>query len=177
MLRSILSMAYYNLFNKCLWKSESVICSVMSNPMDCSPPGSSDHGILQASILEWAAIPFFKGFSQSKDWTHVTCIAGRFFFRFFLSHQESLINVYRVACTCHSCRYCRLICEEDIHICWYKSLQSIEGSRHEQILTLWAVKETKICSQLYLTSIFFAVLTTQSHLGSHVFIISGTLCT
>ena len=37
------------------------------------------HGILQARILEWVAIPFSLGSSQSRDWTQVSCIAGRFF--------------------------------------------------------------------------------------------------
>ena len=36
----------------------------LCRPMDCSPPGSSVHGILQARILEWVAIPFSKGSSQ-----------------------------------------------------------------------------------------------------------------
>ena len=36
-------------------------CLTLCNPMDCSPPGSSVHGILQARILEWAAIPFSRG--------------------------------------------------------------------------------------------------------------------
>ena len=40
---------------------------------------SSVHGILQASILEWVAISFFRGSSQPTDWTGVSCIAGRFF--------------------------------------------------------------------------------------------------
>ena len=35
----------------------------LCNPMDCSPPGSSVHGILQARILEWVAIPFSRGSS------------------------------------------------------------------------------------------------------------------
>ena len=35
------------------------LCLTLCNPMDCSPPGFSDHGILQARILEWVAIPFF----------------------------------------------------------------------------------------------------------------------
>ena len=35
--------------------------SILCDPMDCSLPGSSVHGILQARILEWIAIPFFKG--------------------------------------------------------------------------------------------------------------------
>ena len=42
-------------------------------------PGSSVHGILQARILEWVAIPFSRGFSWPRDWTQVSCIAGRFF--------------------------------------------------------------------------------------------------
>ena len=49
------------------------------NSMDYSPPGSSVHGIFQARIPEWVAISFSKGSSQSKDWTFVSCIAGRFF--------------------------------------------------------------------------------------------------
>ena len=47
--------------------------------MDCSPPGSSVHGILQARILEWVTIPFSRDSSQPRDQTHVSCIAGRFF--------------------------------------------------------------------------------------------------
>ncbi|XDA77321.1 hypothetical protein R6Z07F_007455 [Ovis aries] len=44
-----------------------------------SPPGSSVHGILQAKILEWVAIPFSRGSAQPRDRTQVSCIAGRFF--------------------------------------------------------------------------------------------------
>ena len=44
--------------------------------IDCN---SSVHGILQASILEWVAISFFRGSSWPNDWTGVSCIAGRFF--------------------------------------------------------------------------------------------------
>ena len=47
--------------------------------MDCSLPGSSVHGILQARILEQVAIPFSRGSSQPRDWTWVSCIAGRLF--------------------------------------------------------------------------------------------------
>ena len=45
----------------------------------CSPPGSSVHGILQARILEWVAIPFCKGSSWPGDQIQVSCITGRFF--------------------------------------------------------------------------------------------------
>ena len=47
--------------------------------MDCSTLGSSVYEILQARILEWVAISFSKGSSRSRDWTWVSCIAGRFF--------------------------------------------------------------------------------------------------
>ena len=49
------------------------------NPMDCSPPGSSVHGILQARILEWVAIPFSKGSSQPRDQSCASHITGKFF--------------------------------------------------------------------------------------------------
>ena len=39
-------------------------CPTLCNPMDCSPPGSSIHGISQVRILEWVAIPFCRGSSQ-----------------------------------------------------------------------------------------------------------------
>ena len=48
-------------------------------PQDCSPPSSSAHGISQARILEWVAIPFSRGCSPPRDWTRVSSIAGRFF--------------------------------------------------------------------------------------------------
>ena len=44
------------------------------DPMDCSPPGSSVHGILQARILEWVTISFFRGSSQPRDGTCIFCI-------------------------------------------------------------------------------------------------------
>ena len=54
-------------------------CLTVCNPVDCSPPGSSVHEILQAWILEWVAMPFSRGSSWPKDGTQVSCIAGRFF--------------------------------------------------------------------------------------------------
>ena len=47
--------------------------------MDCRPPGSSVHGILQARILEWVAIPYSRGSSRPRDQTWISHIAGRFF--------------------------------------------------------------------------------------------------
>ena len=47
--------------------------------MDCSSPGSSVHGILQARLLEWVAFPFSRESSRTRDQTCISCIAGRFF--------------------------------------------------------------------------------------------------
>ena len=61
---------------------KSVSCSVVSNSDSlpsyepCSPPASSVHGILQARILEWVAVPFSRGSSQPRDRTWVSRIAA-----------------------------------------------------------------------------------------------------
>ena len=47
--------------------------------MNCSPPGPSVYGIFPAIILEWVAVSYSRVSSQHRDWTHVSCIAGRFF--------------------------------------------------------------------------------------------------
>ena len=51
------------------------LCSTLCEPMDCSPPGLSVHGISQARILVWVAVPFSKGSSQPRDWTHISCVS------------------------------------------------------------------------------------------------------
>ena len=64
------------------WKSESEVaqsCPTLWDPMDCSLPDSSLHGILQARILEWVAISFSRGSSWPRDQTQVSCTAGRHF--------------------------------------------------------------------------------------------------
>ena len=57
----------------------SQLCLTLRDSMDCSLPGSSVHGILQARILEWAAISFPRGSSQARNRTQVSCIVGRLF--------------------------------------------------------------------------------------------------
>ena len=49
-------------------------CPNSCNPMDCCLPGS-----FQARIREWVAVSFSRGSSRSRDWTRVSCLAGRFF--------------------------------------------------------------------------------------------------
>ena len=50
-------------------------CPSLCDPIDCSPQGSSVHGILQERILEWVAISSSKGSSQPKDQTIVSCVS------------------------------------------------------------------------------------------------------
>ena len=47
----------------------------LCDPMNCSPPGSSAHGIFQARILEWVAISYSRGFSSPRDHTRISCIS------------------------------------------------------------------------------------------------------
>ena len=65
-----------------VWVSECEVaqsCPTLCDPMDCSLPGSSVHGIFQARVLEWVAISFSRGSSQPRDWTRVSRFAGRRF--------------------------------------------------------------------------------------------------
>ena len=55
------------------------LCPTLCDPVDCSPPGTSLCGILQAGILKWVAIPFSRGSFWPEDWLCVSCLAGRFF--------------------------------------------------------------------------------------------------
>ena len=54
-------------------------CPTLCDPVDCSPPGSSIHEILQARILKWVAISFSRGSSRPRDRTQAFLFAGRHF--------------------------------------------------------------------------------------------------
>ena len=68
----IFSTCNYTKINACAFSG-----SVMFDccPMDCSPPGSSVHGILQARILKWVVISSSRGSSRPRDQTHVSCVS------------------------------------------------------------------------------------------------------
>ena len=68
-------------------------CLTPCDPMDCSPPGSSVHGILQARILEWVAMPSSRGSSLIQGWNLYLLYllhwqAGFFFFFFFFFNHQ-----------------------------------------------------------------------------------------
>ena len=67
-------------------------CPTLCDPMDCSPLGSSVHGIFQARILEWVAISFSRQSSWPRGWTCISCIS-----RWILYHwatREALYLLY-----------------------------------------------------------------------------------
>ena len=84
-------------------------CLTLCDSVDYSPPGFSVHEILQARILEWAAIPFSRGSSPPRDWTGIYCIAGRFFiiwatreaqYHMLQSNSILICSLWDFSCSC-----------------------------------------------------------------------------
>ena len=75
----ILPWAYSRYTDACMCAKLLHLCWTLRDAMDCSLPDSSVHGILQARIVEWVAIPFSRRSSWLRDQTQVSCFAGRFF--------------------------------------------------------------------------------------------------
>ena len=68
----------YNCSCNCEWVSEVAhSCPTLCEPMNCSLPVFSIHGIFQARVLKWVAISFSRRSSQPRDWTWVSHIVGR----------------------------------------------------------------------------------------------------
>ena len=88
-------MVHKNSKSVCVLITQS--CTTLSKSKDCSPPGSSVHGILQARILEWVSMPFSRGSSQPRDWTQVSHIADRFFTMWAIQNTGKFgkINFFR----------------------------------------------------------------------------------
>ena len=75
----------------------------LCDPMDCSPPGSSVHGISKARILEWVAIRFSRGSFWPRYWTQVSCIAGRFFTNWATREAQSVLLLFSHSVVSDSC--------------------------------------------------------------------------
>ena len=86
-------------------------CPTLCNPMDCSPPGSSVHGILQARTLEWVTVSSSRGHntSQPRDWTHISC-SSRMVGRFFTATREARSQVV--------CKYYTILYKGLEHWAW-----------------------------------------------------------
>ena len=128
-LLSWVSVSFFSSF-LLLWKlpTKTCLCAVCSakllqscltlcDTVDCSPPGSSVHGVLQARILEWVAMPSFRGTSQPRDWTHVSYIScfGRWVL-YHLCHLGSPRKSEDMPDSTLKCSFFR-----DRLLSWYKS--------------------------------------------------------
>ena len=81
---AIMDWGYWDWRLKKIWMCTQS-CLTLCHPMDRSPPGSFVHGIFQARLLEWVAISSSRGYSRSRDWTHVSCICRQILYH-SLSH-------------------------------------------------------------------------------------------
>ena len=108
--------------------SESFSHSLMSNSLwhhgDCSPPGSFVHGILQARLLNWVAIPFSGVSSWPRDWARVSYIAGRFF-TIWATREDLRMAIIKIYTDSKCFRACEE--KETLMHCWweYKFMQSL----------------------------------------------------
>ena len=120
----------------------------LCDPMDCGPPGFSVHGILQARTLEGVPILFSRGSSRPRDWTRVSCTAGRFF-TVWATRKSSLFDYkikslcltphlrFQLDCKPHEDRTqpCLFTCHSYVHLCtWVTRMFTGQMlSRHSNI--------------------------------------------
>ena len=83
------------LHNKSVYVLVAQLCPTLCDPMNCSPPGSSVHGILQARILEWVASPFSRGIFLTQGLNPGLLNCRQILYN--LSHQESPLFFYPLA--------------------------------------------------------------------------------
>ena len=107
----------------------------LCNPMDCSQPGSSVHGISQARILEWVAISFFRRSSQLRDQTCVSCIADRFFTVWVTREAQTKDNQYKFIYAVNNIRL-RKIKYNDGRDGWRKVMQERIKNTIEHLCTV-----------------------------------------
>ena len=84
----------------CSFHEVAQSCPTLCDPVNCSLPGSSVHGIFQARILEWVAISFSRGSSRPRDRTQVSHIAGRRFTLWAISEALFFSYTFLKACMC-----------------------------------------------------------------------------
>ena len=98
--------------------------------MDCSPPGSSVHVILQVVILEWVTISFSGGSSQPRDQSQDSCFAGRFFTIWATSSVQSLCHVWLFATPWTAARQASLSITNSRSLPKLMSIESVMPSKH-----------------------------------------------
>ena len=73
--------------------------------MDCSPPGSSLHGISQARILEYVAMMYSRGSSRPRDQTFISCVSRQIFFFTTSATWEAPVGLEQETNLCHQATY------------------------------------------------------------------------
>jgi len=138
------------------------------NPIDCSLLGFSDYGIIQARILEWIAISFSRVSSQPRNWTRLSCTAGRFFTDWAM--RETLLSFYYVLCG--STSFFNILYSFE-----YKSLQYSNLLGMSLMWSFWTVVSHQPLSyQSYLPSVFQRFLSIQWHSLFSSTIINYNVC-
>ena len=88
------------------------MCLTLCDPMDCSPPGSSVHGIYQARILEWVAISSFMRSFHPRNQTHIPCISptDKWILYHWATWEACHINL-SCYCCCSVAQSCLTLCD------------------------------------------------------------------
>ena len=79
----------------CVWACSLSCVQHFCDPMDDSSPVSSVHGISQAKILEWVAISYSRESSQPRNQTHISCLAGRFYYHWATKNGDTLYSQFK----------------------------------------------------------------------------------
>ena len=111
-------------------------CPVGSNscsPKDCSPPGSSGHGIILTRILEWVAISSSRGSSQSRDLTQISCGSG---IGKWILHQERVLECADI-CSSHEMCFFKININVPIGIFSFKCQQIAFNLKYFLQKVLW----------------------------------------
>ena len=88
------------------------LCLTLCDPMNCSPPGASVHGILPARILELVAMPFSRRSSQSRGWTQVSSTAGGLFTIWAMGKPPLSLRAPRSGFKCCDEVLCLMYCRD-----------------------------------------------------------------
>ena len=113
-------------------------------PMDCSPSGSSVHGIFQARVLEWVAISFSRGSSQPRDWTCVSPLRADFLTFEPLGKPRQSLGNKNDLCVCVCVCVCVLVAQLRLTLCNLMGYSlpgsSVHRDLQERILQWFAIR-------------------------------------
>ena len=127
-------------------------CPTLCSPINCSPPGSFVHGILQARILEWVALPFARGSSQIKDRTWVSHTESTFFTIWAILESRRSREVLRWVLLLPLCYFLSQIRQESFH--------RSKGMNKVSSVSFWLDFLWKCYRTYYLIILFNATLST-----------------